>query len=82
MIADRLAFMDSSRRKIGERIRLIRTEQGIPLGTFALMVGIERSYLGKIEAGKINTSLDKLEKIVRGLGYADLFEFFDGSNFE
>ena len=69
--------MNSSRKKIGERIRFMRMNQGIPLGTFALMVGIERSYLGKIEAGKINTSLDKLEKIVRGLGCADLFEFFD-----
>lgn len=69
--------MDSSRKRIGERIRLVRTGQGIPLGTFALMVGVERSYLGKIEAGKINTSIDKLEKIAQGLGYADLFEFFD-----
>lgn len=67
---------ESSRIKIGSRIRSLRMGQGIPLGTFALMVGIERSYLGKIEAGKINTSLDKLEKIAQGLGYADLFEFF------
>lgn len=68
--------MNTTREKIGEHIRRTRTEQGVPLGRFALMVGIERSYLGKIEAGKINTSLDKLEKIAQGLGYSDLFEFF------
>lgn len=72
--------MDTTRKKIGNRIRQLRIDQGIPLNTFALMVGIERSYLGKIEAGRINTSLDKLEKIVLGLGYSDLFEFF--SSFE
>lgn len=36
---------------------------------------MERSYLGKIEAGRVNTSIDKLEKITRGLGLS-LFEFF------
>ena len=68
---------DTTRRKIGDHIRSLRMARCVPLGTFALMVGIERSYLGKIEAGKIKTSLYQLEKIACGLGFEDLFEFFD-----
>ena len=39
------------------------------------MIGTERSYLGKIETGRVNTSIDKLERIAKGLDMT-LFDFF------
>lgn len=68
--------MRETREIIGNRIRELRKERGLSIITLALMVDMERSYLGKIEAGKINTSIDKLEKILSGLGLT-IFEFFD-----
>lgn len=70
--------MPTTREIIGKRIREIRTDKGLSLTTLSLMVGVERSYLGKIEAGKINTSIDKLEKILAGFDMT-IFDFF--SNF-
>lgn len=68
--------MIETRKAIGRQLRMLREERGLTLTTLALMVGVERSYLGKIEAGRINTSVDKLEKIVLGMGMT-LFEFFE-----
>lgn len=71
--------MIETRKAIGRQLRTLREERGYSLAEFALMVGVERSYLGKIEAGYINTSVDKLEKIALGFGMT-LFEFFQTFN--
>ncbi len=67
---------ETTRTLIGKHIRTLREGKGLTLNQLALMIGTERSYLGKIEAGKINTSIDKLERIAKGLDMT-LFEFFD-----
>ena len=67
---------ETTRTIIGRQIRVLRERKGLTLNQLALMIGTERSYLGKIEAGKINTSIDKLEKIAKGLDMT-IFEFFD-----
>ena len=68
--------MKETRKAIGRQLRLLREERCLTLAELGLMVGMDRSYVGKIEAGSINTSVDKLEKLAAGLGMT-LFEFFD-----
>lgn len=68
--------MKETRVVIGKQLRVLRKKQGLTIIDLALMTGVERSYLGKIEAGNINTSIDKLEKILQGLNMT-IFEFFD-----
>lgn len=57
-----------TRTAIGNRIRELRKSQKLSQQKLALMIGVERSYLAKIEAGKRNPTVDCLEKIATGLG--------------
>lgn len=63
------------RNKVGMRVKTLRREQGITQEKFALMTGINRSYLADIEKGNRNFGFDTLERIVTGFGisYAEFF---------
>lgn len=69
------------RNKIGERIKTLRKREKITQERFALMTGVNRSYLADIEKGNRNFGWDTLEHIVRGFGIS-LSEFFEGIDFE
>ena len=60
---------------LGLRIRSLRESQEVSLRKFALMVGVDYSYLSNVERGKANVSIDTLAKIADGLGVElrDLF---------
>lgn len=65
------------RNNVGLRIKELRRKGGITQEKFALMMGINRSYLADIEQGNRNFGFDTLDKIVKGFGIS-LSEFFDG----
>lgn len=57
--------------KIGGRIREIRMTKGLTLGQVGLRSGLDRTYISRIESGKIaNPSHDTISKVARGLGVA------------
>ena len=51
----------------GSRVRQLRKEQGISQDRLALMAGIDRSYMGKIERGEFNLTLTKIYQISEAL---------------
>lgn len=54
--------------KVGEIIREIRKVKGLSLGQVALRSGLDRTYISRIESGKVaNPSHKTLEKIAKGL---------------
>lgn len=55
------------RRKIGERIRQLRTLTGLSQEKFALKIGMDRTYFASVELGKRNISIINIEKIAKGL---------------
>lgn len=63
------------RNKVGLRIKELRKQHGITQERFALMTGINRSYLADIEKGNRNFGFDTLERIVNGfdITYAEFF---------
>lgn len=65
------------RNKIGFRIKELRKQNGLTQDKFALMTGINRSYLADIEKGNRNFGFDTLVKIVYGFGIT-FSEFFKG----
>lgn len=67
----------ATRQAIGNRIRSLREENDLSQTKFALMIGVERSYLARVESGSRNASIDVLEKIADGFGLS-LSEFFSG----
>ena len=53
----------------GSRIRQLRVDKGISLRDFAGMIGIDYTYLSKIENGKVDPpSEDRIRVIARELG--------------
>ena len=67
----------STRQQLGRRIRRLRENHGLSQRKFALMIGMDRSYLISVEGGKRNIALDNLEKISRGLDIS-ISELFEG----
>lgn len=61
---------------VGERIRRIRKEEGLSLELFALRCDMNAAYIGHIERGVQNPTLNTLERICKGLDISveDLFK--------
>ncbi len=53
---------------LGRRIRKLRDQRGWSQEEFADICGINRSYMGRIERGELNLTLDTLQKVSKGLG--------------
>ena len=72
------------RANLGARIRTLREERGMSQYTFADMISMDRGYLGNVERGYRNISLDNLSKIARGLDItlSDMFADVDSYVYE
>ena len=69
--------MGTRRKMLGKRIRQRRVEAGHTQVALAGMIGTSQSYLWKLEAGRINASIEALCRIADALGttVVDLIEF-------
>jgi transcriptional regulator with XRE-family HTH domain len=56
------------RKLLGSRIRTLRERRGWSQEEFAAICDVNRSYMGRIERGELNLTLESLEKVGRGLG--------------
>lgn len=64
------------KEKVGNRIKEIRTKQGISQEVLAHEAGLDRTYITSVEKGKRNISIVNLEKIANALK-VNLSDFFD-----
>ena len=55
------------RQRLGRAIRRLRTEAGYSQEGFAAACGLHRTYMGTVERGQRNISLDNIEKIAKRL---------------
>ncbi len=69
--------MDNIQKRIGSRIREIRTSKNISQEKLALQINMDRTYFASVESGKRNISIQNLEKIANGLDIS-LSELFKG----
>jgi transcriptional regulator with XRE-family HTH domain len=60
--------MSTLRVRLGRAIRRLRSAKGFSQEAFADHVGLHRTYIGSVERGERNVSLDNIERIARGLG--------------
>ncbi|BFM36091.1 transcriptional regulator [Acinetobacter sp. KAM398] len=65
---------------IGQLIRNRRTQQKLTQESLALQCGIDRSYMGRIERGEVNLTVEKIYEIAfvlkisaKDLGCVDTF---------
>jgi transcriptional regulator with XRE-family HTH domain len=59
--------MSSVRQKLGRVIRRLRTDRKYSQESFADAVGVHRTYVGAVERGETNISLDNLARIAKTL---------------
>ncbi|QUL58510.1 helix-turn-helix transcriptional regulator [Paenibacillus tritici] len=62
-------------KRIGERIRKIRKEMNLSQEQLAERSGLHTNYVGQVERGEKNLTLETLEKVVGGL-HISLEELF------
>lgn len=59
--------MPNLRQKLGRTVRRLRADAGYSQESFADACKVHRTYMGSVERGETNISLDKLETIARAL---------------
>lgn len=56
------------RTRLGHAVRRLRLAAGYSQESFADHVGVHRTYMGAVERGEVNISLDNIERIAGALG--------------
>jgi len=56
------------RNKFGKRVRELRRQRGWSQEEFADKAGLHRTYIGSVERGEQNVSIDNIEKLAKTLG--------------
>ena len=59
--------MTSTRQKFGRTVRRLRTDRGFSQESFADEIGVHRTFMGSVERGETNISLDNIARIAKGL---------------
>lgn len=60
--------MGTLAKELGKKIRLARKEKDLSQDMLALICQIDRSYMGRIERGEVNLTVEKLYQIAENLG--------------
>lgn len=60
--------VSSTHKRLGNRIKQLRKERNMTQEDLAFKVNVDRSYMGFVERGEKNPTLDKLIKIAHSLG--------------
>lgn len=61
------AMMNTLAKDLGANIRTKRKELGVSQDGLALECGVDRSYMGRIERGEVNITVEKLYQIAEQL---------------
>ena len=64
-------------KRIGERIRELRTERGISQEAFAAQCALHRTHMSLVERGRLNMTIGTLKAIIDALE-VKASEFFRG----
>lgn len=64
-------------KQLGERLKQYRTARGYSQEKFAVVCGLDRTYIAGIESGKRNITIENANKIATALkiSLAELFDF-------
>jgi DNA-binding XRE family transcriptional regulator len=63
------------RRRLGQRLRELRTERGFTQEQAAEMIGIHAKYMPRVETGRANLTVDTMiaASVAYGVALSDLF---------
>jgi transcriptional regulator with XRE-family HTH domain len=71
--------MQGLEKRLGERVRRLRTKKGWTQDEFADLSGFHRAYIGTVERGETNVTLKNVQILAKTLGIkiAELFRGLD-----
>lgn len=71
--------MSDIAKTVGQRIRNFRTQKGLSQDKLAEYAGVHPTYIGQLERGEKNATLESIERITSALqiSLSDLFEKID-----
>lgn len=55
------------KKKFGENLRVVRKAKGFSQEQLAYTAGLDRSYVGKMERGQVNVTIEKIYVLARTL---------------
>lgn len=61
-------FMSELTIQFGQLVRKYRKEKNMSQEQLALLCNMDRSYLGRIERGEVNPTLEKIYELAKSLG--------------
>jgi transcriptional regulator with XRE-family HTH domain len=56
------------KKRFGQNLRTVRKSKGFSQEHLAYAAGIDRSYVGKMERGEVNLSIEKLYLLAKTIG--------------
>ncbi|MGO4368784.1 helix-turn-helix domain-containing protein [Pseudomonas chlororaphis] len=59
--------MGNLAKELGKKIRQARKAKGLSQDVLALICRVDRSYMGRIERGEVNLTVEKLYQIAESL---------------
>ena len=62
------ATQSSARQRFGANLRRLRQARGLSQEGLAQIAGIHRTYIGAVERGERNVSIDNMERIAAAVG--------------
>lgn len=63
------------KKKLGKNIRKLRKQKGFSQEELSLNLDLDGSYIGKVENGKLNITIDKISAIAQFLN-VEIIELF------
>lgn len=67
---------------LGSKLRMVREEQGLTQGDLAKQAGVSAGLVGQIEQGKVQPSLQTVEKIAQATGVSPCYFLIDEAGVE
>lgn len=78
-----MTVKNSARQRFAHNLRLVRLQKGLTQEQLAEVSGLHRTYVGSVERGERNISIDNMERLAEALGYALhellMIDTFDGT---
>jgi transcriptional regulator with XRE-family HTH domain len=60
--------MSALAKSFGAAVRRLRRAAGLSQDAYALACGLHRTYIGRVERGEANLSLESIDRLARPLG--------------